>query len=408
MNKKGIESKRLKNYREGQISNVQRFLQLYKVLDETQNFEEFLSGNYIKIQSKIDEYCCKQKSNGAIVNLVWLVTLADALHTTTEQTKKSVVVSNADRLKDLIGLKIVDELNPQMRNILTWDFERRTWKNKENKIAFLNATIETIKAEINGEKDNLIEKYIGILLDFCLYHFDKIINDLKDIDFQGRGFDRESVHDTCNKLKEISNKTMLKDAIDDEMKSGFLNMYKPIAQSFLEGLFKSSKRYDYIITAFITAQDDFRNYMEGLLGSITSNNISNLKASLQNENVDEFIDIIHTVFAGIPYHLSKKSGENYYHSIIHSMMYVTGCNVKSEEAVNNGRIDSVVEFDNLTYIIEYKTSDSTSAIKQIKERRYYEKYSGNNKKIVMLGISFSLSERNINREYEKEYYNNGQ
>ncbi len=59
--------------------------------------------------------------------------------------------------------------------------------------------------------------------------------------------------------------------------------------------------------------------------------------------------------------------------------------------------------ENKVYIIEFKVVEDTDkgqALQQIKEKKYYEKYTG--KEIYLIGIEFSKEKRNIvNFEVEK-------
>ncbi len=61
---------------------------------------------------------------------------------------------------------------------------------------------------------------------------------------------------------------------------------------------------------------------------------------------------------------------------------------------NIGRSDVVLEFNERVYIFEAKLDKSAEeAIKQIKEKKYYEKYRG--KEIYLIGINISSEKRNI-------------
>ncbi|PIE86013.1 MAG: hypothetical protein CSA05_02865, partial [Bacteroidia bacterium] len=56
--------------------------------------------------------------------------------------------------------------------------------------------------------------------------------------------------------------------------------------------------------------------------------------------------------------------------------------------------DLSLEIDNKIYIIEFKMGDE-NALKQIKEKKYYEKFLNQNKEIYLVGINFSEEEKNI-------------
>jgi hypothetical protein len=45
--------------------------------------------------------------------------------------------------------------------------------------------------------------------------------------------------------------------------------------------------------------------------------------------------------------------------------------------------------------MEFKMGSEQEALAQIKEKKYYEKYPGKGKEIVLLGIGFDAEKRNI-------------
>jgi len=55
----------------------------------------------------------------------------------------------------------------------------------------------------------------------------------------------------------------------------------------------------------------------------------------------------------------------------------------------------VLETAKKIYIMEFKVGSSEEALTQIKEMKYYEKYLGSRKEIVLLGIGFDSEKRNI-------------
>lgn len=67
---------------------------------------------------------------------------------------------------------------------------------------------------------------------------------------------------------------------------------------------------------------------------------------------------------------------------------------------DRGRIDGVLEFADKIYIIEFKYGNEGEAMEklldqavgQIKERRYYEKYIDDGKKVILLGVGFAGKE----------------
>jgi len=80
----------------------------------------------------------------------------------------------------------------------------------------------------------------------------------------------------------------------------------------------------------------------------------------------------------------------------------SGLKIAAEDVTNRGRIDLSIIFKDKVYIIEFKVAkkEDISAIEQIKQKKYYEKYLNPksktpNPKIYLVGIVFSEEEKNI-------------
>ena len=85
--------------------------------------------------------------------------------------------------------------------------------------------------------------------------------------------------------------------------------------------------------------------------------------------------------------------------IFYAYFTVTGLDVNAEDTTNRGRIDLEIKLDNKIFIIEFKVIevDKTkgSALKQIKKKKYSEKYQQKENKIYLIGIEFSRNDKNI-------------
>jgi len=148
-----------------------------------------------------------------------------------------------------------------------------------------------------------------------------------------------------------------------------------------------------------------------------------------DEKIDEVIKILKSMHASIPFDWYRKSKlyefEGYYLAVFYSLMQGAGLNSVAEDKTNQGRIDLSIHTQKTIYIMEFKVAESTKtktkslksttkknkaikkssktsktngaliALKQILEKKYYEKYLNENKKIVLVGIEFSKKLRNI-------------
>ena len=77
-------------------------------------------------------------------------------------------------------------------------------------------------------------------------------------------------------------------------------------------------------------------------------------------------------------------------------MTLIGAQVRAEDRTNNGRIDAVIETPSHIFIYEFKLHASAeSALEQIKEKEYFQKFLLKNKIILLVGVQFDMDTRNI-------------
>lgn len=126
-----------------------------------------------------------------------------------------------------------------------------------------------------------------------------------------------------------------------------------------------------------------------------------IKNALESYDVDSFISILQSIFAGLSYNI--KTNESYYHAFIHIILDIIGVKIDSEVETNLGRIDAVVETEKYLYLMEFKLSDASIAIKQIKENKYFQKYLDIDKQVILLGIAFDKTEKNIKNHISEIY-----
>lgn len=139
------------------------------------------------------------------------------------------------------------------------------------------------------------------------------------------------------------------------------------------------------------------NQSESLL-----NNTTSLLLNAFEENDLEKIKLILTqFFASIPYTI-KIDAEKYYQTISYVLLKVLGADIVVEQPTNIGRIDAVIQTKNRSFVIEMKINDTAkNALKQIRERKYYQTYELSGKEIILIGIKFDTTLNNIS-EFEHE------
>jgi len=85
--------------------------------------------------------------------------------------------------------------------------------------------------------------------------------------------------------------------------------------------------------------------------------------------------------------------EGFYHSVILTMLWAAGINVKAEELTALGRSDLILEYEKDVYIIELKKQPPEVSLEQIKNKQYGLKYG--DRKLYLVGIEIDDEKRNV-------------
>ena len=138
------------------------------------------------------------------------------------------------------------------------------------------------------------------------------------------------------------------------------------------------------------------DYMQDNPSQISQGLIVELKLGLQDRDWERIFSVFNHVFATVPYHIFNKT-EAYYHSLVHVTLTLSGYMVFSEVITNKGRIDTVLETEDLVAIFEFKMDSSAEvAMAQIHEKKYAERYAKKGKDLFLIGVNFDSPERRIN------------
>ncbi|UTD13564.1 ATP-binding protein [Treponema denticola] len=119
-------------------------------------------------------------------------------------------------------------------------------------------------------------------------------------------------------------------------------------------------------------------------------------------NVDEFMERMQAIIAGVPYdNLPKdklKLREQNYQTAVYLIFKLMGQFVETEIHCAKGRADCIVHTKDSIYIFEFKLMSAGSAddaIAQIKEKGYAAQFKAEGKKIILIGSSFDEEEKTI-------------
>jgi len=176
---------------------------------------------------------------------------------------------------------------------------------------------------------------------------------------------------------------------------------------------KLGLRTIYILTyPNFEVKSSFNNFfLSDILPSVSDKEDAqnSIVEAIEENDLEKIKTALHNFFASIPNDWYRKndldSYEGFYASVVYALFTGSGLDTKAEDTTNIGKIDLTVFYQDRAYIIEFKVVEKDSegkALNQIKEKKYYEKYTSNCREIYLVGIEFSKEKRNIVYfEYEK-------
>jgi len=146
--------------------------------------------------------------------------------------------------------------------------------------------------------------------------------------------------------------------------------------------------------------------IDKIIGTSNSNPQARpIRKALVSGNLEGLEVALKAMFSSIPHNNYTKNNiheyEGFYASVIYVYLQSLGLDIIGEDVTNRGRIDLTIKLPNRIVIIEFKVDQQEKALKQIKEKKYYEKYQTEGKEIYMVGICFDSRNKNIT-EFECE------
>ena len=127
-----------------------------------------------------------------------------------------------------------------------------------------------------------------------------------------------------------------------------------------------------------------------------------LRRLLAADDFEGLETLFRALFAGIPYqwHVNNDIAnfEGYYASVFYSHFAATGLDVVVEDSSSRGRVDMAVHLEANVYLFEFKVVERAgegSAISQLRERGYADKYAHLGEPIRLIGVEFSKESRNV-------------
>ncbi len=188
--------------------------------------------------------------------------------------------------------------------------------------------------------------------------------------------------------------------------SGYLTIKDYDSESELYNLFFPNREVEKGFLACLLPQ--FSNLLEDDLGLTTEK----IRQSLREENIEKLMLLMKSIVSDVPTALQKSMIENYYQTIVHVMLRLTGFQMASELQGINGRADIVLQTRKSVFIFELKAIDDgknknegdgdyekrilalkenalTEALNQIEEKGYPTRFASAEKSMFKVGVVFS-------------------
>jgi hypothetical protein len=124
--------------------------------------------------------------------------------------------------------------------------------------------------------------------------------------------------------------------------------------------------------------------------------------AIQSGVVDDFMKLVKAYFASIPYDLedNKDKDEKYFQSIFYQLFTLAGQFIKKKKKSAEGRSDAVVKTADSIYVFEFKmdaAATAEDALAQIDSKGYLIPYTADSRRLVKIGVEFSVEAKGIKR-----------
>ena len=147
---------------------------------------------------------------------------------------------------------------------------------------------------------------------------------------------------------------------------------------------------------------------ESLLNHLTGNptqqaeHIARLYDLLLVNDFAGLENLFKAFFASIPYQWHTKNDianyEGYYASVFYSYFASVGLDIVVEDSSSHGRLDMAVRFNDNVYLFEFKVVELApegTAMAQLKQKRYADKYRDRGEPIHLIAVEFSRETRDL-------------
>ena len=134
----------------------------------------------------------------------------------------------------------------------------------------------------------------------------------------------------------------------------------------------------------------------------TADREDDLSTLLATGDFERVETVLRALFASIPHDWHRRNElaryEGYYASVFYSFCAASGLDLVAEESSRKGRVDLSIRLPDSVVLVEFKVVEREadgSALRQLRERGYADRYRGSGRSIHLVGVEFSRAERNL-------------
>ena len=127
-----------------------------------------------------------------------------------------------------------------------------------------------------------------------------------------------------------------------------------------------------------------------------------LNTVLVQHHFENLSTVLNSLFAAIPHDWYRNNNiqryEGFYCATVYCYLIGLGYTAIAEDVTSQGKIDMTLMLDDSIVILEFKLTtqgDAQSALAQIKNQHYADKYRSQQKPIYLVGLSFDPEQRNV-------------
>ena len=274
---------------------------------------------------------------------------------------------------------------------------------------------------VNELAENYDTDYDGILArlkdNFDGYHFVyngvgiynpfSLLNTLATCEFDNYWFETGTPSYLVEVMKQ--DRYPLPDLTQEQVTGDFLNSIDSMSKNPIPLIYQSGyltiksydERFGFYTLGFPNkeVEEGFTDYLLPFYTNIRQGEsaffIGNFVKDLEQGNVDDFMQRMETMLSDTDYKIVGDS-ELYFQNAFYLISRMLGFYTEVERETSNGRMDMTIQTKDYIYIFEFKLDGSAGdALRQIDEKGYAKPFALDARKLIKVGINFSLEKRCI-------------